>query len=122
VAADLDAARCLGYAPASLPADVEYEDRYDHLYLSETTSFTFRDCLHYWRDIAAAQIQPTAVGVLGIGGGDISVLELHLATAFGATVLLSAEPIHSSTLVAARRWFVPTTVTPQVGELTQLLP
>lgn len=75
-----------GYLPAELPDGVVPDASYDELRRSDTSSFSLSDALGYWHDLLTAGTDPRDVRVLGIGGGAITALELHLAVVLGARV------------------------------------
>jgi serine/threonine-protein kinase len=87
-------ATAVGYLPGSLPPGVEADAdvrRYSELRTSDTSVFGPEEPLSYWADIAASQIAPSDVFMLGIGGGPLTSFEYRLAVLLGARVGLLRE-------------------------------
>lgn len=79
--------RAIGYAPAEVPSGIELETdprRIDEIRRTGGRDFGVAEPIAYWGDILAAGIQPERVGIIGIGGGPISMLEYSLAGVIGA--------------------------------------
>jgi len=83
--------RSLGFAPALLPDGVVLDDRYDEIQQSEGAGFSILEPLSYWDAFADAGLDPVDVHVLGIGGTDLTHLELHTAAALGACVAVTGS-------------------------------
>ncbi len=82
--------RSVGYLPSSLPEDVQEDRRYDELRRTEGELFSPLEPLTYWRDLFDADIRPADVGVVAIGGGRLTWLEIEIALALGARVAVVA--------------------------------
>jgi ppGpp synthetase/RelA/SpoT-type nucleotidyltranferase len=78
--------RLIGYIPRKLPLDAQKDVRYDQCIVCRDESFSPEQILTSWSDILAAGIAPSAVRVLGFGGGKLSALEYRIALALGASV------------------------------------
>jgi hypothetical protein len=81
--------RSVGYLPSVVPVGVAVDDRYDELRHTHSEEFGLAEHLAFWTDLLASDIVPSQVHVLGIGGGSLTRLELHLATELGAHVALA---------------------------------
>jgi hypothetical protein len=90
LAADVSAAvegiRAMGYLPSSLPANVAEDDRYDELVRTAGERFSPLEPLTYWRALLDGGIGASDVGVVAIGGGRLTALEVRIALALGAHV------------------------------------
>jgi hypothetical protein len=82
-------AASVGYLPSRLPRGVHADESYDALRRTESRVFSLREPAACWKDLLAAGVRPSDVHVLGIGGGPLTALELHLATAIGANVAVA---------------------------------
>ena len=82
-------ATSVGYLPARLPRGVRVDESYDALRRTDGRAFSLREPLACWEDLLAAGLRPSDVHMLGIGGGPLTSLELHLATAVGANVAVA---------------------------------
>ena len=80
------AVRAIGYLPSTLPDDVDADNRYDDLRRTAGDRFSPLEPLTYWRDVLDMGVPAADVGVLAIGGGRLSVLEMQFALALGARV------------------------------------
>jgi class 3 adenylate cyclase/tetratricopeptide (TPR) repeat protein len=105
VSSAVEGVRAVGYLPATLPEDVEADDRYDELRRTEGAAFAAREPLAYWRDMLDEKTAPADVRVIGIGGGRLTALELRIAIALGATVgVIAGSGGASSALLADPAW------------------
>ena len=82
VAARYPAVRAVGYLPAGVAAD----GRYTEIRRTAGATFTVAEPLQAWVDVVAAGLDPTAVRVLGVGGGDIAAQEYRMSCTLGARV------------------------------------
>jgi class 3 adenylate cyclase len=82
--------RSIGYLPSTLPRDVDEDARYDELRRTEGERFGPLEPLAYWRDLLDRNIRVADVGVVAIGGGRLTGLEIRIALAFGARVAVVA--------------------------------
>jgi ppGpp synthetase/RelA/SpoT-type nucleotidyltranferase len=76
---------------AYMPEKYDRDKNADHpaytlIKMPGTTDFTFLQPLQNWTDLLAKGVLPKDIRILGIGGGEISLFEYHLAVALGATV------------------------------------
>lgn len=110
--------RSVGWLPGRLPARVGEDPAYDELRRTEGLTFTLREPLAYWSDLLDRGVDPSAVHVLGLGGGPLTALELHLAEVLGAAVArgpLSASDAGEDvrgrsverTAASVRAWLLP---------------
>jgi SLOG in TRPM, prokaryote len=90
LAADSMAIRAIGYVPAGVAGGASVDARYTEIRRTAGDRFTAAQPLQAWVDVIAAGIEPAAVAVLGIGGGEIAALEYRVALALGAPVGLVA--------------------------------
>lgn len=86
LAATHPAVHAVGYIPAALPPGASADSRYAEVRRTSGHGFSAAEPLQAWVDVIAAGIEPAAVAVLGVGGGEIAVLEYRLAVALGARV------------------------------------
>jgi hypothetical protein len=86
IAARYPAIHTVGYVPAVLAAGATNDARYTEIRRTAGARFTAAEPLQAWVDILAAGIEPGAVTVLGIGGGDIAAQEYRVSLALGARV------------------------------------
>ena len=108
-----------GYLPAELPDGVVADATYDELRRSDTSSFSLSDAIGYWRDLLTAGADPRDVRVLGIGGGSITALELHLAVVLGARVGAAPDADRGATVPT---WLAGVRVVrPEIADLTAFL-
>ena len=91
VSAAVDGVRAVGYLPSSLPANVTEDDRYDDLVRTGGERFSPLEPLTYWRALLDDGIAASEVGVVAIGGGRLTALEIRIALALGARVGVVAE-------------------------------
>ena len=82
--------RSVGYLPEDLPAGTAADTSYDELRRTDSDDFSLAEPLAYWSDLIGSGIAPGEVHVLGIGGGPLTRLELHLAAMVGAKVGIAA--------------------------------
>ncbi len=82
--------RAVGYLPSRLPEDVNEDERYDDLRRTDGERFSPLEPLTYWRDLLEEGVRPAEVGVVAIGGGRLTGLELRIALALGARVAVVA--------------------------------
>jgi len=75
-----------GYRPERLPDDAPNDTRYDHLVKSGESKFSPEQIIRCWEDLFDAGIGPSAVRLIGYGGGVLSAFEYRLALALGASV------------------------------------
>jgi class 3 adenylate cyclase len=85
-----DKIRAIGYLPSGLPDDVDADERYDELRRTAGAKFSPLEPLTYWRDLLDRGIQSAEVGVVAVGGGRLTALEIQIALALGARVALVA--------------------------------
>jgi hypothetical protein len=78
----------LSYQPSFLPPDVTLDDRYDGVIRTEAASFGPEQCLQSWIDAVASHIAPSQVKLLGIDGGDLTLLDYKVAIALGVRVAM----------------------------------
>ncbi len=84
--------RVIGYVPKVLPADVMLDTRYSIIHHTDGETFSIKEPLQYWVDIALSRSPPEQVAVLGVGGGRISSFEYRLAALLGVRVGIIAIP------------------------------
>jgi tetratricopeptide (TPR) repeat protein len=85
-----DKIRAIGYLPSGLPDDVDADERYDELRRTTADRFSPLEPLTYWRDLLDRGIHCAEVGVVAIGGGRLTALEIQIALALGARVAVVA--------------------------------
>jgi class 3 adenylate cyclase len=90
VSSDVEKVRAVGYLPSSLPQDVHVDERYDELRRTKSERFSPLEPLTYWHDLLGEGTRPDQVGVVAIGGGRLTGLELRIALALGARVAVVA--------------------------------
>lgn len=78
----------LGYLPQSLPDNVSKSPAYDYLFETDSNDFSVLEVLNYWSDIILAGNDPSNVILIGIDGGEISMLEYKIALLLDAKVCL----------------------------------
>lgn len=76
----------VGYAPRTLPADADLDERYDEVRRTDARSFTPLEPLTYWADLLGGGVRPSQVKMIGIGGGRVAEAEYAIALALGATL------------------------------------
>jgi class 3 adenylate cyclase len=86
VSSALEGIRAVGYLPSSLPEDVDEDTRYDELRRTGGERFSPLEPVSYWRDLLDQGIRPVDVGLVAIGGGRLTGLEIRIALALGARV------------------------------------
>lgn len=84
--------RSVGWLPGSMPSSVGEADGYDELRRTDGVGFTLREPLAYWTDLLERGVDPSRVHVLGLGGGPLTALELHLAEVLDASVARGRVP------------------------------
>ena len=105
VAARNPAVRAIGYVPAVLTGGATEDPRYTEIRRTRGTRFTAAEPLQAWADVLAAGIEPGAVAVLGIGGGDIAAQEYRVSLALGARVgVVAGSGGAADALTTDRRW------------------
>ncbi len=82
--------RSFGYHPKFLPAGMQLDQRHSERVQTEGKDFSPDEPLQMWTDLLNQGIYPRDIRVLGIGGGEIAVLEYQIALALGAEVGLIA--------------------------------
>jgi class 3 adenylate cyclase len=103
VASAVEGIRAVGYLPSSLPEDVEEDERYEELRRTGGERFSPLEPLTYWRDLLDAGIRSAEVGVVAIGGGRLTGLEIRIALALGARVAVVAGSGGAATSVMRDR-------------------
>lgn len=78
----------LGYLPQTLPDNVNKFLAYDYLFETDSDDFSVLEVLNYWSDIILAGNDPSNVILIGIDGGEISMLEYKIALLLDAKVCL----------------------------------
>lgn len=78
----------LGYLPQSLPNNVNKSQAYDYLFETDSNDFSVLEVLNYWTGIILTGNDPRNVILIGIDGGEISMLEYKIALLLGAKVCL----------------------------------
>jgi hypothetical protein len=78
----------LGYLPQTLPDNVNKFLAYDYLFDTDSNDFSVLEVLNYWSDIILAGNDPSNVILIGIDGGEISMLEYKIALLLDAKVCL----------------------------------
>jgi hypothetical protein len=86
VSAAIEGIRSIGYLPSTLPRDVTEDARYDELVRTDGERFSASEPLTYWRALLDDGIRASDVGVVAIGGGRLTALEIRIALALGARV------------------------------------
>jgi len=77
----------VGYIPKHLPEDAPKDLRYDRfVVVSEDARFSPGQILRMWEDLQRAGTTPDRVIVLGLGGGNLTATEFHVALSLGASV------------------------------------
>jgi hypothetical protein len=84
----------VGYVPRGLPQS-RWRERlapgYDELRATSGGHFSPLEPLVAWQDVLAAEITLGSVGVLGVGGGELSRFEYRLGSTLGARVGLAGS-------------------------------
>ena len=78
----------VAYLPENLPDDAMRSNAYDTFYETGASGFSALEILTYWADIASSGISPSEVILIGIGGGEIAMMEYRIALSLGAKVCL----------------------------------
>jgi ppGpp synthetase/RelA/SpoT-type nucleotidyltranferase len=78
--------KLVGYLPRVRPGDAPEDTRYDECIPCGENSFTPEQILKNWQDIVSTGGDPSAVRLLGFGGGALSAVEYRIALGFGTTV------------------------------------
>jgi len=74
-------------------------------YPGQIRAIGYSDPLQYWIDLFASGVHPSAVKVLGIGGGTIAATEYGIALALGTTVAMIEEGGRATSgLLADEHW------------------
>lgn len=81
----------VGYHPQPGFDNLTLDSRYDELIATQGVGFTICEAIQTWVDLIASGIDPRAVRLIGINGGDISALEYRMALALGANVCIIAD-------------------------------
>jgi hypothetical protein len=88
VTSAVEGVRAVGYLPSGLPEDVDPDERYEELRRTAGHRFSPLEPLTYWRDLLDEGVRTSEVCVVAIGGGRLTGLEIRIALALGARVVV----------------------------------
>ncbi|MCX8053662.1 MAG: RyR domain-containing protein [Armatimonadetes bacterium] len=93
-----------GYRPWNLPADAPEDLRYTEFRITRSPGFSFGDPLDTWFDLIVSGVKPAEVRLLGINGGEITMIEYLVALALGATIGVIEASGRAASELAEKAW------------------